>query len=160
MRAANTELFLHFSRGLIGLPVSHVWTGHGSALFLELGKLTPMKKRDGREANPDGEVTVMIEWSWRIEGRKSIICGSWSEDNDWLRGFALLKDNTIAGAYLFGRLPEIDISLSNDTRCLSFMTEKGHPQWAIIDRRSEVLQTLHSRNGLVELENSKSDRDV
>lgn len=150
MRANNTDLFLKFTAGMIGQPVSHVWTGHGSALFLELGSLTPGKRRDGSAANPSGEMSVMIEWSWRIEGRKSIICGSWSDESDWRRGFALLQNNTITGVSLFGRLPEIDLVLSNDAHCLSFMTEKGHPQWAIFDRRNGSNHTLHSRNGRVE----------
>lgn len=152
MQDENADLLLEFSKPLVGLSVSHVWNGIGSALFLEFGNLTPTKLRDGGAGNPRGEMSVMIEWSWRIEGRRSIICGSWCDASEWKRGFSLLQDTTVADVSLFGRLPEIDLAFSNAAHCLSFMTEKGQPQWVIFDRRSEASRCLYSRNGFVELD--------
>jgi len=68
---------------LISMPVTHVWRGAGSALFLEFGALTQRMRRDGSAGNARGEVTLMIEWSWRIEAPDSILCGSWSDVLAW-----------------------------------------------------------------------------
>ena len=37
---------------LVGLPVPHVWQGHGSALSLEFGDLRPRVRLDGSLGNP------------------------------------------------------------------------------------------------------------
>jgi hypothetical protein len=55
---------------MLGMEVTHVWRGYGSALFLEMGKLTPQMRRDGTPGNPKGEMELMIEWNWRIEDEK------------------------------------------------------------------------------------------
>jgi hypothetical protein len=55
-----------FSSPLIGLPVSRVWQGYGSAIFVEFGKLHSTLARDGRPGSLRGEWTLFIEWSWRI----------------------------------------------------------------------------------------------
>ena len=151
MQSDQTALFYNFTRGMIGLPVNHLWMGHGSALFLELGDLTPTMRRDGSDGNPNGEMSVMIEWSWRIEGRRSIICGSWSDEDEWPRGFSVLRNQIVMEVSSFGRLPEIDLKFSNDAHCLSFMTAKGGPVWAIFDRRKGEERMLHSRNGRIEI---------
>ncbi len=122
-----------FTAPLVGLPVSHVWQGHGSALFREFGELRPRVRRDGSPGNPDGEMGLMLEWSWRIEGRRSILCGSWSPDRAWPRALGLLRGAEVVGARLFGRLPEIEVELSNGARVLSFMTAGGDPQWTLFD---------------------------
>ena len=49
----------------------------------------------------------MIEWSWRIEGPRSILCGSWGEERRWAWGFRLLLGPTIEKASLTGHLPEL-----------------------------------------------------
>jgi hypothetical protein len=35
-------------------------------------------------------MTLMIQWSWRIENKRSIICGSWSEEEYWQQAFAAM----------------------------------------------------------------------
>lgn len=107
--------FEAFRRALIGLKVSQVWRGYGSALFLEFGALTPSsgRRRDGGERGSSGELTLMIEWSWRIEDIATIICGSWSEEHLWPPAFERLQGGEVVEARLFGRLPEISIGLSN-----------------------------------------------
>src|SRR4051794_7120334 len=74
-----------FRDPLIGLPLSHLWRGAGSAIFLEFGRLTERTylRRDGTRPNPCGEFGLMIQWSWRIEDKASIMCGSWSEEPLW-----------------------------------------------------------------------------
>ena len=144
----DTE-FAAFAAPLIGLPVSHIWRGHGSALFLEFGQLRPSShdRRDGSSGNPKGEMSLMIEWSWRIEGRRSILCGSWSDDKKWLRAFGLMRDAKVIDATLFGRLPEIALSLSSGVHLLSFMTAESSPGWALLDHRGDKPHSLSVRRG-------------
>jgi hypothetical protein len=141
--------FAAFSAPLIGLPVSHLWRGHGSALFLEFGQLRPSTtiRRDGSPGNPTGEMSLMIEWSWRIEGRRSILCGSWSDEQKWPRAFKLVQNARVAEAALFGRLPEIEIRLTNGVRVLSFMTAEGDPDWTLFDRHGDQTRWLCVRRG-------------
>jgi len=150
----TTTEFSAFSASLIGLPVSHIWRGYGSALFLEFGELRPSAviRRDGSTGNPTGEMSLMIEWSWRIEGRRSILCGSWSDEQKWPRVFELVCKGRVAGAVLFGRLPEIELSLTNDLRVLSFMTAAGGPDWTLFDRRGDVTRWLCVRRGILRIE--------
>jgi len=112
--------------------ISHVWRGHGSAIFLELGKLKENKK--GK--NPSGEYTIAIEWSWRIENRSSIILGSWSEDYEIDKITSILKGLTIQNLTFFSRLKELKIKLNKDHWLLSFATNKGNPEWSIKNKNA------------------------
>jgi hypothetical protein len=129
--------FEAFASPLVGLPVSHIWQGYGSAIFLEFGSLTPSRRRrrDGSLGNPSGEFTLMVEWSWRIEGKRRIWCGSWSDAERWPRAFLRLQDATVIAVSLVGRLPEIDIALSNGLHVVSCMTAEGDPEWGLIKRQ-------------------------
>ena len=60
----------------VGLPVADVWKGYGSAIFLELGKLHKVKDYKNKPLRKKGDITLMIEWSWRIESHRSIVVGS------------------------------------------------------------------------------------
>jgi hypothetical protein len=72
-----------------GLRVTHIWRGYGFAIFLEIGDLRPGKiRRDGTSGSPNGQFTVCIEWSWRIEGKRRIWCGSWTDEGKWPKVFA------------------------------------------------------------------------
>lgn len=140
--------FAPFETALVGLPVSHVWRGHGSALFLEFGDLIPSTRvrRDGSTGHPTGEITLMIEWSWRIEKPRSIMGGSWSDERKWLGMFTKLQGSRVVGAKTFGALPEIEVSLLNGLRVVSFMTAEGQPEWGLICRGS-MQRTLGVRGG-------------
>ena len=128
---ANTRI-----NELKGEVVSHVWRGHGSSLFLELGKL----ENNSKTNNPQGEQTVIMEWSWRVEETNSIVAGSWSDNNEIDDILVLLKGKTIEDVAYFGRLSELSIKLSENLWLLSFMTEKGDPEWAIKFRNKEYLK--------------------
>jgi hypothetical protein len=150
------DVFADFSRPLIGLPVSWVWRGYGSALFLEFGRVSSgRRRRDGSLGNPEGEMTLMIQWSWRIEGRRTILGGSWSEEWGWPRLFKLLKGATVRQATLFGRLPEVEVILSNDVRLLSFQTSSGGPEWSLFDKSNPVTRWCTVRRGRVVIEESE-----
>jgi hypothetical protein len=128
----------HFMKALKGKKISRVWRGYGSALFVEFGTLTPFKERDGKEGNLDGELTLMIEWSWRFERKYSILGGSWSSEKKWPGMFKIIIGTTVIDLEFFGHLPEISVLLSNGLRIVSFMTAEGQPEWAIIARKPDL----------------------
>lgn len=111
---APLSSFLALAAQLEGIEVTHLWRGHGSALFLELGTLAPRQRRDGSPGHPEGEVSLGIEWSWRIESANAIACGSWSDEKLWEPTFQLLRNRKVEQLKLFGRLPEVSLSLSGD----------------------------------------------
>jgi hypothetical protein len=145
----SIDLIDSFRQGLCGLPVSHVWKGQGSALFVEFGELTRRVRRNGTLGNPDGAFGLMIEWSWRIEGASTILCGSWSVKELWEPTFKNLVGRTVEGLTTLGRLPEIAVTLSGDMHVVSFMTSDGQPEWALFDRRAAEVRTIYSSNGEV-----------
>jgi hypothetical protein len=142
-------LIEHYRRRLIGLSLSHVWRGYGSAIFLEFGELQERTHKNGKPRNPVGEFGVMIEWSWRIEGDNSILCGSSSDDVLWEPIFFDLKGATAVDLQLFWQIPEIAIRLSNGHAIVSFMTADGDPQWTLFDRSSKPDRWLRVRDGNV-----------
>jgi hypothetical protein len=142
--------FNRVAADLVGMKVSSLWRGYGSAIFVEFGALSPGRvRRDGSPGNPIGELAVGIEWSWRIEDAMSIICGSWSEEELWEPAFELVRGSRVTGLTLFGRLPEIDLALTDDRHLLSFATAEGQPEWSFADRRSSPHIWLSVRDGLL-----------
>jgi hypothetical protein len=117
----------------IGLPINRSWKGYGSALILEVGNLT----------NGKGDLSIMIEWSWRVEKGNSIWFGSWSEEETIIDNIPKLSGYKIQNISLFSRLPELLISLSNNTWVSSFSTVAGNPEWAVIYSNPEI----ESRSG-------------
>ena len=132
---SSTKLFTELCADLAGMPVSHVWRGHGSTVFLEIGKLTSTLPRNGSAGNPKGEIRLHVDCSWRIEERSSIVCGSWSDEGRWQPAFDRLQGGRILGGELFGALPEVVITTDSGMRFVSFSTTEGQPEWAFIDSR-------------------------
>jgi hypothetical protein len=144
---------------LVGLPVRHVWRGHGSSLFLEFGKLSPRTRRNGSQGNqPRGEMTLMIQWSWRIEGPRSILCGSWTNERRWPTAFARLLDARVLEMSIFGRLPEIDVGLSNGLHVVSLMTAEGQPQWTLFDSHNSKNCWIRVKRGVLCFEEDRPPR--
>lgn len=128
------EQFHALTRPLLGMPVSHTWRGAGSAIFLELGALTTVtrtSRKRGEMTYVEGEVSLMLEWSWRVESPGAIRFGSWSEDPRITRGVASLEGHTILDVELEGRLPELVLTLDRKRWLHTFMTAEGQPAWAI-----------------------------
>src|SRR2546421_12968644 len=114
------------------MRVSHAWRGYGSALFLELGALRPVRPRrhgKGRAGPrpPKGEATVMIEWSWRIERPRSIESGSWSSERRINAGIKRLTGSRISGITIARRLPEPVLGLTGGGWGHSFPTAGRQP---------------------------------
>src|SRR5277367_4726633 len=149
--------FETFIAPLIGLPVSRVWQGYGSAIFLEFGTLHSTRTRDGQPGSPRGDWTLFVEWSWRIEGKRRIWCGSWSDGARWPRALSRLLHSKVTSVSLFGRLPELDIGLSNGLHILSMMTREGDPEWVLFNRQEEHGIALCVKAGRLVLEETLSD---
>ena len=129
------------------MSVAHTWRGYGSAIFLEFGSLRPRTRRDGSPAQPEGTFGAMIEWSWRIESERAVVCGSWSDDAVLEAGLSALRGTAVTMIETFEKLPKLAIGLSNGCRVLSFMTSAGDPQWTLFDRRSSPTRWIHVREG-------------
>lgn len=147
-----TDWIEHFRAAAHGLPVSRVWRGHGSALFIELGALTPRYRHDGMPGEPEGEIGLMIEWSWRVEEGPSIACGSWSDEDLWPSTFARLIGRSVQDLSTFGRIPEVTLSLTGNLHVASFMTSEGDPAWTLFDRRRSGPVAIICRNGVIGVE--------
>lgn len=133
MNIVSKEEALEFVNPYFGKPVSRVWQGYGSAIFLEVGDLT----------NDKGELTIMIQWSWRVEKGHEIAFGSWSSDSDFSEYLKQLNGLSLKTISFESRLPEIVVELTNDTWVCSFSTVEGDPEWALMNRK----QTLMSSKG-------------
>ncbi len=132
------QQFDQLAISLVGEQISYLWRGHGSAVFIEIGELTPLANRDGSPGHPEGRVSLGVEWSWRIQNDQSILCGSWSEEALWEPSFEQLRGATIQGCSLFGSMPEIQLNTSAGVSFVSFSTTDGQPQWHIVDRRADA----------------------
>ncbi len=147
----SPEQFRDFTRPLIGLPISLVWRGYGSAIFLELGELfeEPRRGKNGQVRMAlKGQFGVMIEWSWRIERPKSIYFGSWSTDKVINNRLGKLKDKILMGVEIEGRLPELVLQLSDGLWVHSFATYEGQPKWCLfLDRKQKPHEWLKSERG-------------
>lgn len=111
----------------IGMKVSKVWRGYGSAIFIEAGTLSHRPKHN----NPIGEFSFMIEWSWRVEKPRSIWFGSFSSDKIIAARLKQLEGREILDVSVNGRLPELVVQLSGSLWIHSFMTECSQPEWCI-----------------------------
>ncbi len=149
--------FRLFTSSLVGLPVSRVWQGYGSAIFLEFGKLHSTRKKNGQPGSPRGEWSLFIEWSWRIEGKRRIWCGSWSDGERWPRAFARLQNAAVAEVDIVGRLPEIHITLTNGLHLISMMTSEGDPAWALTRRVDDASRSIAVSAGRLYFEETVAD---
>ena len=94
----------------------------------------------------------MIEWSWRIEGKRRVWCGSWSDGARWPRAFARLEGAKVTSISLYGRLPEIDLKLSNGLHVMSMVTVEGDPDWALVKRDDGCSTSVSVRAGRLRLD--------
>ncbi|MBW8321188.1 MAG: hypothetical protein K0M47_18165 [Rhizobium sp.] len=89
----------------------------------------------------------MIEWSWRIESERAILCGSWSDEEGWAEVFHSLVGRTVEDVTIHGRLPELSIALAGGLYVASFMTAEGQPVWTVFDNQGERVRWLSVEDG-------------
>ena len=151
-RIVDQQEFHRLTRPLLGLPISHVWRGHGSAIFLEIGRLLRRRLRRTRigksKTKMQGQYGVMIEWSWRVERPRSIYFGSWSTEKVIESRLPKLEGHIVTAIRVEGRLPELVIELSGGVWIHSFATSEGQTEWCLfLDRNQSPREWLLSRHG-------------
>ena len=141
--------FRETTRALKALSLSHFWVGYGSTIFFEFGKLTERIRKDGTVGNPTGEITVGIEFYWRVENQSEILFGSDDDLEIWEPKLTALIGETLIGVDLFGRLPELSLSFKSGIRVVSFTLFDGQPDWMILDRRVGKKRSFGVENGVL-----------
>ena len=119
---------------LNGLPVTHVWLGYASSLFLEIGKLKREERQraDGsRLVSVVGQATFMLEPDWRVEGPRSIRFGSGFGERKIANRVTTLKGIRLATTVADGAVPELTITLSDGRRIRTFTNRKAQPCWSV-----------------------------
>jgi hypothetical protein len=158
-RRISERQFLALVKPMIGLPVSRAWRGHGSACFLEIGELHDLQLPSGK-VSAKGEFGVMIEWSWRIESSRSIVCGSWSTEREINNGIESLSNSSVEEISTSNRLPEIAVRLSNKRWLQSFCTTGGQPRWTIFLRHFDNTVWITVMSGKLILESAIEDQEL
>jgi hypothetical protein len=144
---------------LIGLEVTRVWRGFGTALFIELGKLS---KKSYRLKNGKwnsflvGQYSIFIGWDWRVEHSKSIYFGSDSTEKCISKRYSQLNGKFVTAVYYEGRLPELVVELSDRLWIHSFQipsTSDTQPTWYIDLRSKKPRQFIRSHLGKLRINN-------
>jgi hypothetical protein len=125
----SEQEFQECVRVLQGLEVSLVWKGYGSAIFLELGPLSPPRQPRGR--HEQGEACLCVEWDWRVENASSILFGSSDTRPEIADGIRGLQGSRIDDIAAVGAVPEVVVLFSNEQRLRSMAMTIGDPQWGI-----------------------------
>jgi hypothetical protein len=112
---------------LADMSVSAVWKGYGTAIFLELGNLSPVDQRRG----PKGEVTIYISWDWRVEKGNRVMFGSSNSSPEMADGIATLVGLTVKGATIQGMVPELLIAFSDEARLQSAAMCTDTSEWDV-----------------------------
>jgi hypothetical protein len=152
MGELGISAFQQFCAPLVGLPVTHIWRGYGTALYLEFGDLHPRRLSDGSSGNPTGDWELLIASGWRIEGRGLALCDSESDDSHWQEVFRGLMNATVEVVSLVGELPEIALALSNELRLISMTGAQRSPQWTLFDNRKNRAGWAAIKSGILTIE--------
>jgi hypothetical protein len=73
----------------------------------------------------------MIEWDWRLEDERQIVCGSSNSRPTIQTHLANLLGLTLTELLIQGAVPELTIGFSNGLRLRSMAMVSGDPQWGI-----------------------------
>ena len=155
MKKVTPEDFHALTRPLIGLPVSRVWRGYGTAVFFELGNLTEhtRTRKDGSTRTTHwGQATIDLEFSWRVERLRSVYFGSESGSKRIDNCLNKLQGLEVMDVTIQGRLPELVVQLSGGLWLQSFSTWEGQPEWTVFfNEGAEHCRWLMSKNGKIVL---------
>ena len=125
-----------------------MWFGDYSALYLELGQLTPRLRRDGTPGNPNGRFTIYAGFDWRIWSPGSISGGSNSPSVA-----SQLLGTTMTLATLSERALELEVGFSNGQRLVT--VSQGGPDW-YVSFRSEATVHLCVEDGILAVDRRDS----
>jgi hypothetical protein len=117
---------------LAGNVISHVWQSDHSALYLELGPLSPGKlHKNGVVGNPVGLRTIYAGYKWRVEDAHSAVVTSSCDYGARVSVLAQLTGARVSSATLTGHIPELLISFDNGMWLATFTLSKGQPEWTV-----------------------------
>lgn len=116
-------------RTLEGLEIALTWKGYGSAIFLELGRLSGSETTRGRRDH--GEACVMIHWDWRVESDTAVLFGSSNSGPKIEAGIRRLHGTRLESNLVTGRVPDVVGYFSNGLCLRSFAAVTGNAHWAI-----------------------------
>ena len=133
--------------------VSRPWKGYGSAIFLELGRLT--EEPGVHRGIVTGEACIAIEWDWRLELDAAIVCGSSDSRPVIHEGLKSLRDAAIASIEIEGRVPELVVRMSTGHILRSMAMLRGDPRWSIKARDGGW---LNSKAGSLSTDFAAEDR--
>ncbi len=114
---------------LFAQPISRAWKGYGTAIFLEIGKLTQIDALPDQDAK--GEFSIYIGWDWRVEDGARVRFGSANTRSEMASGLATLVGLTLSGLAIQGPVPEIVLTLSNGQRLISAAMATDVSEWSI-----------------------------
>ena len=123
------EQFEELTQPLIGLTVSLPWKGYGSAVFFELGHLSPRATKRAR--HNEGEACISVEWDWRVETEGAVLYGSSNSRPKIEVGIRALQGETIESIVAAGQVPELEVRFSNGHCLKSMVMVTGDPEWSI-----------------------------
>ncbi len=142
---------------LVGLTVALPWKGYGSAIFLELGQLSPLQSR--QQTSNEGEACISVTWDWRVESGSSVLYGSSNSRPRIGHGIRSLMNAKIHGLSLVGEVPELAVHFSNGHCLRSMAMISGDPMWSIklpsgewLCARAGALLIGNSTRGITEQE--------
>lgn len=123
------------------MTISLAWKGYGSAIFIELGTLQIDKQL--RQGN--GEISIWLEWDWRVEKYGKILFGSSNSRPEIIKGINKLTGNKIKNIEISGEIPELTIYLSGGYRIQTMSMVEGDPRWTIRQKDSTCLFWKNSK---------------
>ena len=120
--------FQYYIDDLVGLPVSLAWKGYGSQIYLEIGKLAPLNKKQNHRC---GEACISIGWDWRVEKGSEILFGSSNSGPEINNRLKTLENAVIKSINITKIIPEIEVGFSNNLRLMSMLMLNDNPDWSI-----------------------------
>lgn len=125
--------FSLLSKELTQMKLSHVWDGYAGTVFLEFGQLSKSIKSDGTAGNPNGEISIGIEWNWQLLDKNSTICTSEDAEDRWIAILKELVGANIVSLDLVGQPPELELNFNSGQILVSVADDEDEPTWMIID---------------------------
>ena len=137
--------FAELAGPLVGLPISTVWLGDCTALYLEIGPLTDVYPHSGR---PKAQHTAYLRFHWVLESDAGQELSSTDAEAAARIGSALAGDQV--SAVMFSESCEIVLALASQRRLRSVASEPAEPEWSLhlpsgsciaVEARSLVLES-------------------
>jgi hypothetical protein len=143
--AIDESRFAELAGALAGLPISRVWFGDYTALYLEIGPLTDIYSYSGR---PKGQHTIYLGFDWVLESDAGQRVFSADNGSAKRIGGALTSDQVVAAT--LSASCELVLVLASHRRFRSVANAPGETEWTLylagdacifFDGRSLVLES-------------------